>query len=767
MHNMVTALLLVMCFLAANATEIGCRMWLVEMEIGQLTKFPIETNHRGFSGSGFVNHENDSSEAVFFVNTDLGSGPLGIRYAAGTDDRFMMVSVNGFSQQVRFPSTGSWTNWETVKTQDFLWKQGNNEFKIYAVPGKNGPNLDSFSVCITELPPRQLGETCGSCFCPPTFTAGECAEGLVCEHSSMFEDLPGNCVEDRPVYVKHEKSQCNSNFAFYRGDRFDNPIFNGASSIGQMTGSECEAECTNPANVDSRGRPCVAFEHSSQDYDAVANCALAWACDYTTPWHGGASYIRVSLPTTSPSALPSMSPSTDEPSMSPSADEPSVSPTNEPTGCVTIFQHGDFSGTSVSLNIGEYNLLDLGDLGNDEASSMIVGHACKITLFADGHFKGEHVTFTPGSYGIDAFTSTIGNDKLSSCIVEATEYIKHEKSQCQANFAPYNGDRLDNPIFNGGGFIGQMTGSECAAECTNPANVDGFGRPCVAFEHSSQDYDAVANCALAWACDYTEKWSGGAAYIRAHMNLPSDYAMAASDVCVSAVDVDGTLFDVLYTGNVDSTKLVHTSGRVTCNVNTPNRYSNWGCTPGDQNLAIRLLADDAQTRKFPSSGTEGLTENTEVGTWYKLEGHDSSSDSLTIHGPSQTILHRYRAVYSDALTSNHDNGGEVCFDVFMKASAAFVKHGHSQCVSNNAPFDGDRLDNPIFGGGGFIGKMTGAECEAQCIDPTNVDEHGRPCVAFEHSHSQYTAVANCALAWACDYTKAWSGGTVYSRAHRN
>jgi len=357
------------------------------------------------------------------------------------------------------------------------------------------------------------------------------------------------------------------------------------------------------------------------------------------------------------------------------------------------------------------------------------------------------------------------------CSTDSTEeYIKHEKSQCQANFAPYNGDRLDNPIFNGGGFIGQMTGSECAAECTNPANVDGFGRPCVAFEHSSQDYDSVANCALAWACDYTEKWSGGAAYIRAYMNLPSDYALAASDVCVSAVDVDGTLFDVLYTGNVDSTKLVHTSGSVTCNVNTPNRYSNWGCTPGDQNLAIRLLADDAQTRKFPSSGTEGLTENTEVGTWYKLEGHDSSSDSLTIHGPSQTILHRYRAVYSDALpvwNSDHDNGGEVCFDVFMKASAAFVKHGHSQCVSNNAPFDGDRLDNPIFGGGGFIGKMTGAECEAQCIDPTNVDEHGRPCVAFEHSHSQYTAVANCALAWACDYTKAWSGGTVYSRAHRN
>jgi len=98
-------------------------------------------------------------------------------------------------------------------------------------------------------------------------------------------------ITAQAVYVKHETSQCNTNSAPYVGDRLDNPIFNGGGFIGQMTGSECEAECTNPANVDSRGRPCVAFEHSSQDYDAVANCALAWACDYTSPWHAGASYI--------------------------------------------------------------------------------------------------------------------------------------------------------------------------------------------------------------------------------------------------------------------------------------------------------------------------------------------------------------------------------------------------------------------------------------------------------------------------------------------
>jgi len=95
----------------------------------------------------------------------------------------------------------------------------------------------------------------------------------------------------------------------------------------------------------------------------------------------------------------------------------------------------------------------------------------------------------------------------------APEYIKHGKSQCYANTAPFDGDRLDNPMI---GMIGQMTGTECKAQCNDPSNVDEHGRECVAFEHKSQNYDAVANCALAWACDYTEQWNGGTTYIRAN-----------------------------------------------------------------------------------------------------------------------------------------------------------------------------------------------------------------------------------------------------------
>ena len=39
-----------------------------------------------------------------------------------------------------------------------------------------------------------LGEPCGSCFCPPTYTAGTCAKGLSCKHDPRIADAPGRCV---------------------------------------------------------------------------------------------------------------------------------------------------------------------------------------------------------------------------------------------------------------------------------------------------------------------------------------------------------------------------------------------------------------------------------------------------------------------------------------------------------------------------------------------------------------------------------------------
>jgi len=77
----------------------------------------------------------------------------------------------------------------------------------------------------------------------------------------------------------------------------------------------------------------------------------------------------------------------------------------------------------------------------------------------------------------------------------------------------FNDDRLDNPIFNRGGFIGTMSRIQCMEECKK--RKDPRGRSCVAIEMSthSTDPNLRASCALAWGCDFVKPWGGGDVYM--------------------------------------------------------------------------------------------------------------------------------------------------------------------------------------------------------------------------------------------------------------
>ena len=86
------------------------------------------------------------------------------------------------------------------------------------------------------------------------------------------------------------------------------------------------------------------------------------------------------------------------------------------------------------------------------------------------------------------------------------------------------------------------------------------------------------------------------------------------------------------------------------------------------------------------------------------------------------------------------------------ASAAEVAAHHAQF-----PEDGDRQDNPLFGGGGDWGPMTLAACKQRCVDTPG-------CVAVEWHTPAPEGAAACAGAWACsDVSRSWGGGTVYRR----
>jgi hypothetical protein len=97
--------------------------------------------------------------------------------------------------------------------------------------------------------------------------------------------------------------------------------------------------------------------------------------------------------------------------------------------------------------------------------------------------------------------------------------------------------------------------------------------------------------------------------------------------------------------------------------------------------------------------------------------------------------------------------------VFLHLAQGWKVHGNSQCIVSNVPYPEDRTDNPIFNSGGFSGQYTLAKCKSLCMDPSQVDPRGRPCVAIEWSaHSDNGQTANCALAWGCESTASWSGG---------
>ncbi|MFC3896805.1 cellulase family glycosylhydrolase [Lentzea rhizosphaerae] len=110
----------------------------------------VESNHTGFTGTGFVNYDNEVGSAVEFTVTapSAGSATLTFRFANGTTaNRPMDVSVNGSLavDELSFPGTGAWTTWQTRTTTVNL-NAGTNKIKATATTSNGGPNVDRLDV---------------------------------------------------------------------------------------------------------------------------------------------------------------------------------------------------------------------------------------------------------------------------------------------------------------------------------------------------------------------------------------------------------------------------------------------------------------------------------------------------------------------------------------------------------------------------------------------------------------------------------------------
>ncbi|MEU7898072.1 CBM35 domain-containing protein [Nonomuraea sp. NPDC049152] len=119
-----------------------------EAEDGTVTQGVVESNHTGYSGTGFVNYDNVAGSSVSFqVNAAAaGQASLTLRYANGTTvNRPMTIAVNGTSTTVDFPGTGAWTTWRDVTVTAPL-NAGANTVTATATTANGGPNLDRLDV---------------------------------------------------------------------------------------------------------------------------------------------------------------------------------------------------------------------------------------------------------------------------------------------------------------------------------------------------------------------------------------------------------------------------------------------------------------------------------------------------------------------------------------------------------------------------------------------------------------------------------------------
>ncbi|GGN87728.1 alpha-L-fucosidase [Streptomyces albiflavescens] len=110
----------------------------------------VDSDHTGYSGTGFVNTANEVGAYVSFGVSATGGGTadLTLRYSNGTtSDRPMDISVDGIvvAAAKSFPPNGSWDSWADV-TVGVPLAAGTHTVRATATTANGAPNLDHLEV---------------------------------------------------------------------------------------------------------------------------------------------------------------------------------------------------------------------------------------------------------------------------------------------------------------------------------------------------------------------------------------------------------------------------------------------------------------------------------------------------------------------------------------------------------------------------------------------------------------------------------------------
>lgn len=144
----------VLQFVAADgSTGIQPENGYYEAENAILSGINTESSNAGYSGRGYTAGWNQSSQFItFYVNApSSGSYELVFNYAAGGGTPSRTLTVNGavYATAIDFPSTGSWSSWNTKALTNVPLSAGTNTLKLSVGPN-NGDylNLDRITLSL-------------------------------------------------------------------------------------------------------------------------------------------------------------------------------------------------------------------------------------------------------------------------------------------------------------------------------------------------------------------------------------------------------------------------------------------------------------------------------------------------------------------------------------------------------------------------------------------------------------------------------------------
>lgn len=168
---------------------------IYEAENGEIVKAGTNTEHEGYSGSGFTDLWNDTGTSVTFKveAAAAGESTINIRYANGqADARTLSLYVNDTKvKQLSFPvvESGNWKAWGTISDKVTL-NAGSNTIKIQKDEGDNGQfNLDYIEIVSEAAAPKASDTSASS---QPEATAQTASEPAISDNAAESNPKTGD-----------------------------------------------------------------------------------------------------------------------------------------------------------------------------------------------------------------------------------------------------------------------------------------------------------------------------------------------------------------------------------------------------------------------------------------------------------------------------------------------------------------------------------------------------------------------------------------------